>query len=109
MPLGSTTYHFASLDELLVAALRRCNEGFARTVARARRLLRPPVPLADELTRLLGSGSRRGPGPLALEYELYLAALRRPALRPVAAEWADALAVPSPTAPTRPPRGRSRR
>ncbi|HWU08014.1 MAG TPA: TetR family transcriptional regulator, partial [Streptomyces sp.] len=32
VPLGSTTYHFASLDELLVAALRRCNESFSRTV-----------------------------------------------------------------------------
>lgn len=32
VPLGSTTYHFASLDELLVAALRRCNENFARMV-----------------------------------------------------------------------------
>lgn len=31
---------------------------------------------------------------MELEYELYLAALRRPALRPVAGEWADALVEP---------------
>ncbi len=28
-------------------------------------------------------------GAIELEYELYLAALRRPALRPVAAEWTE--------------------
>ncbi len=32
VPLGSTTYHFTSLDELLVAALRRSDEGFAAVV-----------------------------------------------------------------------------
>ncbi|WP_032796765.1 TetR/AcrR family transcriptional regulator, partial [Streptomyces sp. HCCB10043] len=32
VPLGSTTYHFASLDELLVAALRRCNENFVQAL-----------------------------------------------------------------------------
>ncbi|MFB8026740.1 TetR/AcrR family transcriptional regulator [Streptomyces sp. NPDC056465] len=93
VPLGSTTYHFASLDELLVAALRRCNESFARTVRESPYFADPSVPLADELTRLLGQWFAQGRGPLALEYELYLAALRRPALQPVAAEWADALAV----------------
>lgn len=31
---------------------------------------------------------------MELEYELYLAALRRPALRPVAAEWVQDLAEP---------------
>ncbi len=35
------------------------------------------------------AGDRTG---VELEYELYLAALRRPALRPVAAEWARDLA-----------------
>lgn len=33
VPLGSTTYHFRTLDELLVAALRQANEGFAKVVA----------------------------------------------------------------------------
>ncbi len=31
---------------------------------------------------------------MELEYELYLAALRRPALRPVAAEWCEDVAAP---------------
>ncbi|WP_328325445.1 TetR/AcrR family transcriptional regulator [Streptomyces sp. NBC_00455] len=91
VPLGSTTYHFATLDELLVAALRKVSdeprtgvEGWARALAE------PGEGLAGRLTALLGrlvSGDRSR---VRLEYELYLAALRREALRPVAAEWLDA-------------------
>ncbi|MGW7369685.1 TetR/AcrR family transcriptional regulator [Streptomyces sp. NPDC054841] len=89
VPLGSTTYHFASLDELLVAALRQANEGFGATLREAGALTDPGRDLAGELARLVGEwlgGERTG---VELEYELYLAALRRPALRPVAAEWTD--------------------
>ncbi|GHB29819.1 hypothetical protein GCM10010377_20100 [Streptomyces viridiviolaceus] len=92
MPLGSTTYHFATLDELLVAALRQANEGFAKVVAEHPALTDPRADLAGELARVLGrwlGGDRTG---VELEYELYLAALRRPALRPVAAEWAGGVA-----------------
>ncbi|MET9960822.1 TetR family transcriptional regulator [Streptomyces sp. NPDC006326] len=86
VPLGSTTYHFETLDDLLVAALRQANAGFA------------PVPeavcgaeLAAELARLLGEFLTADRGRAELEYELYLAALRRPALRPVAAAWAESV------------------
>ncbi|MGW2490721.1 TetR/AcrR family transcriptional regulator [Streptomyces sp. NPDC001606] len=88
VPLGSTTYHFATLEELMVAALRQANEGFGRVLAE-----RLPEgghgDLATELAAALGAwlgGERTG---VELEYELYLAALRRPALRPVAAEWTE--------------------
>ncbi|MEV8598120.1 TetR family transcriptional regulator [Streptomyces sp. NPDC052012] len=87
VPLGSTTYHFATLDELLVAALRQANEGFAEVVAAHAGLRDPGSDLAAELAAAMGAwlgGERTG---VELEYELYLAALRRPALRPVAAEW----------------------
>ncbi|MFI9241096.1 TetR/AcrR family transcriptional regulator [Streptomyces sp. NPDC053086] len=92
VPLGSTTYHFATLEELLVAALRQANEGFGRVLAE----LLPDDgrgDLAADLARALGEwlgGDRTG---VELEYELYLAALRRPALRPVAAEWTDQAAA----------------
>lgn len=92
VPLGSTTYHFQSLDELMVAALRQAGEGFAKAVASQGALDDPGGDLAGGLARVLGDwlgGDRTG---VELEYELYLAALRRPALRPVAAEWADDLA-----------------
>ena len=89
VPLGSTTYHFRTLDELLVAALRQANEGFAKVVAARGGLEDPRSDLAAELAGLMGewlAGERTG---VELEYELYLAALRRPALRPVAAEWCE--------------------
>ncbi|MFH8886461.1 TetR/AcrR family transcriptional regulator [Streptomyces californicus] len=100
VPLGSTTYHFGSLDELLVAALRRCDENFVRTLRESEALAAGGAAegaaraagsagLADELTRLLGHWFAGERGAIELEYELYLAALRRPALRPVAAEWTE--------------------
>ncbi|MCZ7461062.1 TetR/AcrR family transcriptional regulator [Streptomyces sp. WMMC940] len=89
VPLGSTTYHFASLDELLVAALRQANESFATAVRDSGVLADPCRDPAGELARLMGEWLGRERSGVELEYELYLAALRRPALRPVAAEWAD--------------------
>ncbi|WP_326583650.1 TetR family transcriptional regulator [Streptomyces sp. NBC_00481] len=87
VPLGSTTYHFKTLDDLMVAALRQANARFAKTVAARDALRDPGTDLATELAALGGewfAGDRTG---LEVEYELYLAALRRPALRPVADEW----------------------
>ncbi|MFF4351954.1 TetR/AcrR family transcriptional regulator [Streptomyces sp. NPDC001530] len=92
VPLGSTTYHFTTLDELMVAALRQANEGFAKVIAARGGLEDTRTDLAEELADWMGewlAGDRTG---VELEYELYLAALRRPALRPVAAEWAQGLA-----------------
>ncbi|GAB2956552.1 TetR/AcrR family transcriptional regulator [Streptomyces heilongjiangensis] len=92
VPLGSTTYHFKTLDDLMVAALRQANAGYARTVLARGALQDPEADLAAELAALGGewlAGDRSG---LEVEYELYLAALRRPALRPVAAEWAEGFA-----------------
>ncbi|MCX5450308.1 MULTISPECIES: TetR/AcrR family transcriptional regulator [Streptomyces] len=89
VPLGSTTYHFASLDDLLVAALRQsnvvCLDDFARWVDG----IDPQAPLAEEVARLVEdtlTGDRRR---MELEYELYLAALRHEAVRPIAAECLD--------------------
>ncbi|WMX47665.1 TetR/AcrR family transcriptional regulator [Streptomyces roseicoloratus] len=89
VPLGSTTYHFASLDELLVAALRKANDNLGRALRGSPGLTDPGTDLAGVLARLLGAWLGGGRDGVELEYELYLAALRRPALRPVAAEWAE--------------------
>ncbi|MER5971439.1 TetR family transcriptional regulator [Streptomyces sp. NPDC002055] len=88
VPLGSTTYHFKTLDDLLVAALRQTNEGFAKVVREHRDCLADPgCDLAAELARMNGDWLGSDRAGVELEYELYLAALRRPALRAVAAEW----------------------
>ncbi|ARF54760.1 TetR/AcrR family transcriptional regulator [Streptomyces gilvosporeus] len=89
VPLGSTTYHFASLDDLLVAALRQvngvCLADFARWVER----IDPAVPLAEQVAELVGETLAGDRSRVELEYELYLTALRREAVRPIAAECLD--------------------
>lgn len=72
--------------------MRQANEGFAAAVRDSGALADPDADIAEELARLMGewlAGDRTG---VELEYELYLAALRRPALRPVAAQWCEGLA-----------------
>ncbi|GGZ33460.1 TetR/AcrR family transcriptional regulator [Streptomyces poonensis] len=92
VPLGSTTYHFKTLDELVVAALRQVSAEWVAGIERlARRGLPGEAALADELARLLGRWLAGDRARLELEYELYLAALRREAVRPVAAEYLDAM------------------
>jgi DNA-binding transcriptional regulator YbjK len=90
VPLGSTTYHFATLDDLLVAALRQvCVEPQAALEDWRRHLEGSGLPLADRLAGLLEEAMAGDRSRIRIEYELYLAALRRDALRPVAAEWLD--------------------
>ncbi|TJZ51123.1 TetR family transcriptional regulator [Streptomyces piniterrae] len=89
VPLGSTTYHFATLDELLVAALRQTNGAFLDDFARWVDAIDPAVPLADEVIRLVEETLAGDRERVRLEYELYLAALRREAVRPIAAECLD--------------------
>lgn len=88
VPLGSTTYHFASLDDLLLAALEQVNCE-PQTAIESWGDLAEDVPLADGLTQVLEEYASGGRGRIRLEYELYLAALRRPRLQPVAAAWLD--------------------
>ncbi|WP_043263825.1 TetR family transcriptional regulator [Streptomyces sp. CT34] len=89
VPLGSTTYHFATLDELLVAALRQANGWWLADFARWVEGIDPAVPLADEVARLVEGALAGDRSRVELEYELYLAALRHEAVRPIAAECLD--------------------
>jgi DNA-binding transcriptional regulator YbjK len=92
VPTTSTTYHFASLNDLLIATLISCAKDMATEVywmidrARSRGSLG-----ADEVAGLLAEalGPRRGR--TMAEYELYLLAARRPELRPAARRWLDVL------------------
>jgi DNA-binding transcriptional regulator YbjK len=92
VPLGSTTYHFATLDDLLVAALHQANERFMLEIAGWEALVGPEDDFADALARFVEELLSRDRSRIELEYELYLAALRRPAVRPIAAEWVDLMA-----------------
>lgn len=92
VPLGSTTYHFATLDELLIAALRQVNGEWLADYARWVDGIDLTAPLADEVGMLVERTLTGDRSRVELEYELYLAALRNPAVRPIAAECLDEMA-----------------
>lgn len=92
VPLGSTTYHFATLDDLVAVAL---DEAAHRSVDYLRAWERDlesdadlPAALADFV---IGSLTEQREHTIA-EYHLYALALQRPHLRSAAAAWDDALA-----------------
>lgn len=91
VPLGSTTYHFASRDDLLVAALRQISEEWLARTELWERSIDPEAPLADEITRLVEESLAGDRHRIRLEYELYLAALNHESVRPIAAACLDGL------------------
>ncbi len=91
VPLGATTYHFATKDDLITAALRAAVDRFAaylrEWVAQRPRLTvdQLVVLLTDALMPTFG-GQRDAQ---VMEFELYMAALRRPHLRPIADQYIE--------------------
>ncbi len=100
LPLASTTYYFASLDDLVVAAMaRRGRDELAEVRAELDAL---PADAGVEaivelvLDQLLGPGSRRSLEAVLLRYERFVGAGRRPYLGPLMREMRgefDALLV----------------
>jgi DNA-binding transcriptional regulator YbjK len=92
VPLGSTTYHFASLDELVAAALDQAADRSVAALRSWERDLPPdadlPAALADFVIRSIGEKR----ADTVAEYNLYALALHRPSLRRAAVAWDDALA-----------------
>ncbi|KOU52640.1 TetR/AcrR family transcriptional regulator [Streptomyces sp. WM6378] len=92
VPLGATTYHFATKDDLIQAALQQAYGRYAALlkdwVARRPDLTtnQHVVLLTDILMECFGVNREYQ----VLEYELYLAALRRPALRPIVDQYTEA-------------------
>lgn len=90
VPLGSTTYYFPTLDDLVTAALREATESaragleaWAEELTVSRDL---PGTVVDLASRYVADRDQA-----LLEYEVYLAAARTPELRPVAHLWIDGL------------------
>ncbi|QUH00570.1 TetR family transcriptional regulator [Saccharopolyspora erythraea] len=92
VPLGSTTYYFANLDDLLAEALRQAAGDDVAQLREWARGLDPSADfaaaLADLVLHYLGPERSR----TVVEHELYVAALHRPALAHVSTEWDAALA-----------------
>jgi DNA-binding transcriptional regulator YbjK len=83
--VASITYHFPTLDDLLVAALSWAAEDLAAELdGQASELGARP---ADELARLIEHSVVRRRGRSLALYELYLYAARRPELREMAQAW----------------------
>ncbi|MEU6990925.1 TetR family transcriptional regulator [Streptomyces sp. NPDC046465] len=91
VPLGATTYHFATKDDLITTALERCVDRFAAYLEDW--VAQRPDLTHEQLTVLLTDVLMSCFGPQrdqqVVEFELYLAALRRPALRPVADRYIE--------------------
>ncbi|MBC7292136.1 MAG: TetR family transcriptional regulator [Actinotalea sp.] len=86
VPLGSTTYHFASLDDLLAAAFTVHADRVASALEQQMSAASGPEEALDALARHLAEDLVRAEG-LLLAVELYVAATRRPALRAVTEAW----------------------
>ena len=81
VPLGSTTYHFATLDELLAVALRSAAEANVERMREWARSLPPGADLPAALANLVMLGLTEERPQTVVGYELYVAALHRPSLR----------------------------
>ena len=87
VPLGSTTYHFATMDEILEAAFAMA---MARDTDRLRKWaarLTDESDIAEELASLVIEQAENERDTLHVNYELALAAVHRPRLRRLSDEW----------------------
>ncbi|MER6004107.1 TetR family transcriptional regulator [Nonomuraea angiospora] len=87
VPLGSMTYHFTSLDEVLAEAFTRHADSVARVFDERLSAARDRDAAAEAVITLVSDdllGSRHD---LVLTVELYVAAARNPALRAVTQAW----------------------
>ncbi|MBL7260569.1 TetR family transcriptional regulator [Actinoplanes sp. LDG1-01] len=86
LPLGATTYYFPTLDDLIAAGLQLAAAGlqddFDRWAGRLREADDIPAAVAELIVEYLADRRRA-----QLECELYVAAARDAALRPLAMAW----------------------
>lgn len=86
---NAVAYHFGSIDALLLDSIRIATAAWAEAIATLR-----PEHFAGDLADLLVTEAAGNRGRLVAEFELYLLAGRKPALRQAARAWADALLIP---------------
>jgi len=87
VPLGSLTYHFASLDDLLIQAFTRHAVRMATAYEQHFEGVRSRDDLVGAIANLVhGADADRDS---AISFELYLAAVHNPALRTVTQGWME--------------------
>ncbi|AYY14977.1 TetR family transcriptional regulator [Actinobacteria bacterium YIM 96077] len=89
VPTSLTTYYFATLDELLVAALTAVADDYERQL---REIVDSAGNALDGLAELIVSAANEGHRRAVAERELVTLAARRPAMRDVANYWRRAVA-----------------
>ncbi len=87
VPLGSVTYHFDGLEDLVRAAFTRHAEQMARVFAEHFAAVTDRDSMLEAAVDFVLLGHRASEHQWAVAYELYLAALRDPALREVTEAW----------------------
>lgn len=92
VPLGSTTYYFAGLDDLIAAALAEAADSNVAELREWNRTLPADAELAPALADFVLSAITEKREHTIAEYNLYAVALHRPQLRKAAADWDRALA-----------------
>jgi DNA-binding transcriptional regulator YbjK len=90
VPLGSTTYHFATLDDLLSAAIVEAKKATDTELAAWAEALAPDTDLVASVANYVMDTLTSHWGRMVVEHELYMAALRRPQLRALSREWDEA-------------------
>ncbi|GAA1466452.1 TetR family transcriptional regulator [Nocardiopsis exhalans] len=88
VPASSAVYYFKTMDDLLVAALTAASDTYIDQLAGLRS---SPGEAVAGLARVIASARGEGRARALAERELNLLAARRPALRPVARRWRDAV------------------
>lgn len=91
VPLGSTTYHFADREELLLAALEEALAADRELLEAWARELPAEPDLAAALTELILASTGVDREKSVVGFEIFAAAVRHPDLRPAADVWADLL------------------
>ena len=87
VPLGSLTYHFDGLVDLLAHAFRLHAARMSRVYEAHFHGVGTHEDLVDAVTDLVDGDAGADTGDWAVAYELYLAALRDPALRTITESW----------------------
>ncbi|GAA4634088.1 TetR/AcrR family transcriptional regulator [Actinoallomurus vinaceus] len=103
VPLGSTTYYFSSLEELIDETIGYVGEVFVQAVHSLSEGIASSDDVAASLAELF-TGQMRDAKQSVLMVEMYLAAAYRPELRPIARRWFEEMVdlltvhVPGPAA-----------
>jgi DNA-binding transcriptional regulator YbjK len=90
VPLGSTTYHFADLDDLLAAAAWSSAADNITELKAWGETVDSKRDLASAVAELILGSLGPDRGNWMVGFELYVAALRRPTLRQVSVAWDSA-------------------